>query len=94
MKSSSLLLLSVAVAVGLTSCISIERTAPRTTVTREVTTTTPVRTTTTPVVERRVVTTLPRGYKTRTYLNTTYYYYDNVYYQSVPGGYTVVERPW
>jgi hypothetical protein len=43
---------------------------------------------------QRLVTLLPVGYRPRVYRGTNYYYYDNVYYPSYPGGgYMVVERP-
>ncbi|MFA6281635.1 MAG: hypothetical protein WCY05_03930 [Candidatus Omnitrophota bacterium] len=36
---------------------------------------------------------LPYGYKTRVSRGVTYYYYNNVYYQSCPGGYAIVTAP-
>lgn len=50
--------------------------------------------TTAPVTTSRVVTVLPSGYTTTTYRGTTYYTYRNTYYRAVPGGYTVITRPW
>ncbi len=49
---------------------------------------------TSPVTTTRVVTVLPSGYTTTTYRGTTYYSYQNTYYRSVPGGYTVITGPW
>lgn len=44
---------------------------------------------------RTVVTTLPAGYRSRTYRGTTYYYHGNTYYRANPsGGYVVTTRPW
>jgi hypothetical protein len=43
----------------------------------------------------RVITVLPRGYRTRSYRGANYYYHDDVYYRTYPsGGYVVVGRPW
>jgi hypothetical protein len=47
-----------------------------------------------PVTTTRVVTVLPSGYTTTTYRGNTYYTYRNTYYRAVPGGYTVVTRPY
>ncbi len=40
-----------------------------------------------------IVTYLPTGYRTIIVGRTTYYEYENVYYQPSPGGYTVVQPP-
>lgn len=40
-----------------------------------------------------VVTYLPTGYRTIIIGRTTYYEYENIYYQPSPGGYTVVQPP-
>ena len=40
-----------------------------------------------------VVTYLPTGYRTIIIAGTPYYEYENTYYQSCPGGYTVVQPP-
>lgn len=42
----------------------------------------------------RTITVLPTGYTTRAYRGVTYYERDGIYFRDVPGGYTVVERPW
>jgi len=40
-----------------------------------------------------VVAVLPYGHQTRAYGGITYYYYNNIYYKSCPGGYVVVPMP-
>ena len=40
-----------------------------------------------------VVAVLPYGHQNRAYGGVTYYYYNNIYYKSCPGGYVVVPVP-
>lgn len=83
--SASFILLSI-VATTLTGCFVYERRSPARTV---------VVTESAPVVRETVVTTLPRGFRTRVYRGSTYYYNRDVVYRAHPrGGYTVVSRPW
>lgn len=86
MKKTVLLSLLAGMAVSLTGCFVYERkTVPSNSV---------VVTESTPVTTSRVVTVLPTGYTTKVYRGTTYYTYRDTYYRSVPGGYTVVTRPY
>lgn len=78
----SILLLALALPLG--GCFSYRNETPR--VTRETVVSGPTVT--------RTVTVLPSGYRSRTYRGVTYYEQGGIYYRDVPGGYTVVERPW
>lgn len=86
MKTFASLTLVGLVSVAAVGCFSYERRTPERTV---------VVTETSPTVQETVVTTLPSGYRTRTYRGTTYYYTRDVVYRPAPrGGYVVVTRPW
>lgn len=88
MKTTTLLLLGAA-ALAINGCIFHRSTSPseRRTVLEETTIIGPD--------ARTVVTTLPAGYRSRTYRGTTYYYHGNTYYRANPsGGYVVTTRPW
>jgi hypothetical protein len=75
----------VAITVTTSGCFVYERRVPARSVVVE----------TGPATRETVITTLPTGYRTRTYSGTTYYYTRNTYYRSYPrGGYVVVPRPW
>lgn len=89
MKTPQFIILPL-LALATSGCFSYEgRSTPRTVVvTERPVYQTPV------VVERRVVTTLPAGYRMRVYRGNTYYVHRHVYYRSRPGGYFVVDRPW
>jgi hypothetical protein len=84
MKKLVTLCLLAASTLAVSGCFVYERRPARTVVVRE-----------SPVVRETVVTTLPRGYRTRVYRGDTYYYSRNVVYRARPsGGYVLVERPW
>lgn len=85
MKKLIPLAILATVAVTASGCFTYERRTPARTVVVE----------SAPTTRETVITTLPSGYRTRTYSGTTYYYTRNTYYRSYPsGGYVVVPRPW
>jgi hypothetical protein len=84
MKKFLILSLITASTLAVSGCFVYERRPTRTVVVEE-----------TPVVRETVITTLPRGYRTRIYRGSTYYYSGDVVYRQRPsGGYVVVTRPW
>ncbi len=86
MKSLAPSILLALVAATVSGCIHYESRRPSRTV---------VVTDSTPVVRETVVTTLPRGYRTRVYRGSSYYYSGDVVYRSHPrGGFVAVPRPW
>ena len=85
MKNLTLLAALVTISVTTSGCYVYERRTPARTVVVE----------SGPVTRETVITTLPTGYRTRTYSGRTYYYTRSTYYRSYPsGGYVVVPRPW
>jgi len=86
MKTIASFTLLALVAITASGCLVYERRTPTRTV---------VVTENAPAMRETVITTLPSGYRTRTYRGSSYYYTRDVVYRRYPsGGYVVVPRPW